>query len=197
MSFSPETVLSPVGFNFGIPLANNPPNPMGPPLFVLLMPLVTTLELLFSLLFKEEELPASPFALTLTTGALLSTVTVFFNVFPALIDWRSKPLSCSPAPEPGALNTGGGGGGGAGILTYLASFPKRQIPLKSTGRSSSQGGTVFETTALCVRSRFTVIERNPRHSKILPSASGSSTMVLSPGMSEYKADRTCIHVKCT
>lgn len=70
MSFSPDTVLSPVGFNFGIPLANSPPNPMGPPLFVLLMPLVTRLELLLSLLAEEEELPASPFALTETeTGS--------------------------------------------------------------------------------------------------------------------------------
>lgn len=62
MSFSLETALSPVGFNFGIPLANSPPNPMGPPLFELLTPLLAALEL-FSLLFEEEELPGSPFTL--------------------------------------------------------------------------------------------------------------------------------------
>lgn len=53
-------------------------------------------------------------------GPLLSTVTVFFNGLPALIDCNNKPL---PSPlesdddAAGGLNTGGGGGGGEGIFT--------------------------------------------------------------------------------
>lgn len=132
--FSTAEVRDPTGFNLGIPVGNNPPSPMGPPLLVL-MPLFATLEL-FSLLCKEEEFPDSPlilpkmiiiisiadwkiyifYNLPLTTGALLSTVIVFFKVLPALIDWRSKFLSWSATPEPDVLKTGGGGGGGAGIL---------------------------------------------------------------------------------
>lgn len=60
MFFSPEDVRDPTGFNLGIPVENNPPNPMGPPLLGL-MPLFATLEL-FSLLCKEE-FPGSPLTL--------------------------------------------------------------------------------------------------------------------------------------
>ena len=64
-------------------------------------------------------------------GALLSTVTVFFNVFPALIDCNSIPLP-SPAPEFKRLSPlGGGGGGGAGIFLYsIPASTAQKIPQK-------------------------------------------------------------------
>lgn len=50
------------------------------------------------------------------TGALLSTVTVFFNFVPCLILFSSADLSSgSPPPPPlGAVNRGGGGAAGGG-----------------------------------------------------------------------------------
>lgn len=56
-----------MGFNLGIPVENNPPNPMGPPLLAL-TPLFATLEL-FSLLCKEE-FPGSPLTLPEITIAI-------------------------------------------------------------------------------------------------------------------------------
>ena len=95
------------------------------------------------------------------TGALLSTVTVFFNVFPALIDWSSRPLPCSPDPEFDRLNPGGGGGGGAGI--FLQSIPaitaQKVTPKTKTvfgcGRgkimSHNESGLLFTSHFLLVR----------------------------------------------
>ena len=108
--------LSPVGFNFGIPPANKPPSDMGPPLLLLL--LIAVLELLVLLLLLNEGLFDSPLTLPETAGALLSTVTVFFKVLPALMDCNSKFL-LSPTGGPEAATCGGGGGGGTDILIIL------------------------------------------------------------------------------
>lgn len=53
-------------------------------------------------------------------GALLSTVTVFLNCLPFLIDCSNKltPESELAAGGP-TLKEGGGGGGGADILTFI------------------------------------------------------------------------------
>lgn len=50
-------------------------------------------------------------------GALLSTVTVFFNFAPCLMLFSSADLSSGPPPPPpplGAVNRGGGGGAAGG-----------------------------------------------------------------------------------
>lgn len=59
-------------------------------------------------IFYIRDLPA-------IAGALLSTVTVFFKVLPALMDCNSKFL-LSPTGGPEAAACGGGGGGGTDIL---------------------------------------------------------------------------------
>lgn len=47
-------------------------------------------------------------------------MTVFFKLFPALIDCNNKPLPWSPPAAFAILNVGGGGGGGADIInTYV------------------------------------------------------------------------------
>lgn len=53
--------LSPVGFNFGIPRTNKPPNNMGPPLLELLLPLAVLELLVLLLLLFNEGLVDSPF----------------------------------------------------------------------------------------------------------------------------------------
>lgn len=89
VSLSIVVFLRPVGFNFGIPLENNPPNPIGP---LVLTPPLKVFDPLLSLVPEEEEFD-SPLTLPVTTGALLSTVTVFFKAFPALIDCSRRLLS--------------------------------------------------------------------------------------------------------
>lgn len=107
--------LSPVGFNFGIPPANKPPSGIGPPLLLLL---IAALEVLVLLLLLNEGLFDSPLTLPAIAGALLSTVTVFFKVLPALMDCNNKfLLSATGGPE--VVTCGGGGGGGTDILIIL------------------------------------------------------------------------------
>lgn len=69
-------------------------------------------------IFYIRDLPA-------IAGALLSTVTVFFKVLPALMDCSSKFL-LSPTGGPEAAACGGGGGGGTDILIiFLQSGQQR------------------------------------------------------------------------
>lgn len=90
---------------------------MGPPL----LPLIAALELLVLLLLFNDGLIDSPLTFPAIAGALLSTVTVFFKVLPALMDCSSKFL-LSPTGGPEAVPCGGGGGGGTDILiTFLQS----------------------------------------------------------------------------
>lgn len=132
--------LSPVGFNFGIPPANKPPSDMGPPLLELELLLLIALELLVLLLLLNEELDDSPFILPAIAGALLSTVTVFFRVLPALIDCSNKPL-LSPIGGPAeAPACGGGGGGGTDILAIL------RIRRRSLMRSRPEEGPAADGT---------------------------------------------------
>lgn len=60
-------------------------------------------------------------------GALLSTVTVFFNFAPCLMLFSSADLSLgSPPPPLGTVNKGGGGaaggGGGGPGITVVRTF---------------------------------------------------------------------------
>lgn len=98
-----------------MPPANKPPRDMGPPLLLLF---IAALELLVLLLLFNEGLVDSPLTLPAIAGALLSTVTVFLKVFPALMDCSSKFL-LSPTGGPEAAACGGGGGGGTDILITL------------------------------------------------------------------------------
>lgn len=109
--------LSPVGFNFGIPPANKPPRDIGPPLLLLLVAKLELLLLVLLLLFCKG-LVDSPLTFPAIAGALLSTVTVFLKLLPALMDCNSKFL-LSPTGGPEAPACGGGGGGGTDILITL------------------------------------------------------------------------------
>lgn len=108
----PPPDIFPVGFNFGIPPANKPPNPGGLPF---IRPLLE---------FSDAELLFFPS----TRGALLSFVTAFFNFAPERIEANNMfLLSASFLLSWGGstlakLNVGGGGGpgggGGGGIFSY-------------------------------------------------------------------------------
>jgi len=72
--------------------------------------------------FNSDNLPA-------IAGVLLSTVTVFFRVLPALMDCSSKPL-LSPIGRPAeAPACGGGGGGGTDILAILLQKTMKNVTL--------------------------------------------------------------------
>lgn len=119
--FNVDEPSRPVGFSLGMPPAKRPAS--GNPLGVDWFELAVFEVLLFVpklLLFEFETLFTFPEII----GALLSTVTVFFNFVPLRIEFRRAPLSSEPfgmekAGGGGAAGAIGGGGGGPGILDFV------------------------------------------------------------------------------
>lgn len=137
--------LSPVGFNFGIPPTNKPPSDMGPPLLELLLLLLLIapeLLVLLLLLLKElKELVDSFLTRPEIAGELLSTVTVFFRVLPALMDCSNKPLLSPTGGPVEAPACGGGGGGGTDILAILRIRRRRSLMRSRPEEGPAADGT--------------------------------------------------------